>query len=187
MWRVESPASILSRSLETLLQQLGSIRSGGEDAVHDARTTVRRTREAVALVGECSSHDLDELEQMLRRLARVLGEARDADVRRNLAEYTAARLRVRSNLLGVLQSAIRDDQLKSRRRAIKAIEQLDLSSIRGLALGRTRVKRRCTRAALQRQLALRAASLAASIFRIDCMRCGSARSASAIRRGSPTA
>jgi CHAD domain-containing protein len=165
MWREESPLSILSNSLDTLRRQLGSIRNGDEEAVHDARTTVRRTREAVALLRECSDDDLDDLEQLLRQLGRALGDARDADVRQHLAQYAAARLRLGSNLLGVLESAIRADQLKYRRRAIKVIERLDVASLARWPGPRARVQRRCTRAALRSQLASRSTSLAELIER----------------------
>jgi CHAD domain-containing protein len=165
MWRAESPSSILSRSLETLGHQLGSVPNGDEEAVHDARTTVRRAREAVALLRECSGDDLDDLERLLRQLGRALGDARDADVRQSLVQYAAARLRIRSNLLGALESEIRVDQLKNRRRAIKAIERLDGSSLTRWATTSARVTRRCTRAAMRRQLASRSTSLVELIER----------------------
>ncbi|WP_374010849.1 CHAD domain-containing protein [Leifsonia sp. LS-T14] len=70
-----------------LSEQLVAIETGGEDAVHQARTRVRRLRSILSVYRK--AFDRDESRRMRARLARLgarLGDARDLEVRaRDLA------------------------------------------------------------------------------------------------------
>jgi len=65
-----------------LAEQLVAIETGGDDAVHQARTRVRRLRSILSVYGKAFERDArHRMRDRLKRLGTRLGTARDAEVR----------------------------------------------------------------------------------------------------------
>jgi CHAD domain-containing protein len=78
-----TPLRALLQVLETLDPR---VRRDEPDSCHDMRTTVRRLRSVLAAVGPEDADTAGSLRDELRRFGALLGEARDLEVRREVAE-----------------------------------------------------------------------------------------------------
>ncbi|MFF1572913.1 CHAD domain-containing protein [Leifsonia sp. NPDC058292] len=77
----------LTRLSAELAEQLVAVEAHGEDAVHQARTRVRRLRSVLGVYRRAFDQDATRrLRARLRELGRVLGDARDFEVRSSALE-----------------------------------------------------------------------------------------------------
>ena len=121
---------LLLRALSDFTQQLPGVRNGDERAIHQARVAIRRLRESLALLRQ--DYDEDELADFERRLTvafNVLGRIRDADTGQRLVEYVEARLPSAPMTLSRLRASTSRRQLSARRRAIKALERIEVEQL----------------------------------------------------------
>jgi CHAD domain-containing protein len=171
MFGAMSVSSTLTTHLEELFGPLGGVLNGSEEAIHDARVAIRRTYETLALIRAAASRaDVDEFDESLRRLSRALSRARDADVMSHLLRHANTRLRLPSSLLDRLDSRIRDEQMKARRRAVKTVEKVDIRShAAAAAASAARVDLRRARSTLRGQVASRAEVLRDAVERAGTM------------------
>lgn len=82
--------SLVAVSAE-LAEQLVAVETGGPDAVHQARTRVRRLRSVLSVYRRAFDRDeTDRLRRRLKTLGSLLGEVRDLEVRATAIEDTLA-------------------------------------------------------------------------------------------------
>ena len=163
-------AQLIATSLNALLTHLAAVKSGSEEAIHQARVSIRHLREVLSVARvDYKEDDLAAIELVLARAARALSRARDADVGQRLLQHVAARFPLAPRAMGRLQTAVAVEQVARRRKAIKKLERLELESLPEL-LWRARrrdvgwlASRRGWRITLARHLELRAADLRQSL------------------------
>ena len=127
MLHTQTPSTLLVDRVNDFDSLLSGVYDGSEDAIHDARVALRRIREALALVREqYDEHALAAIEAQVSKAARALGRVRDADSGQQLIQDVERRFPFAAATLGRLRSAYLDQQYKSRRKAIKKLEALEL-------------------------------------------------------------
>jgi len=138
MLGAHSPVVLFRDSIDSLLGQLPAIREGTEEGFHQGRVAIRRVRETLPIVrGHYDDKMLVSIETRLRKAARVLGRARDADVAQQLIQHVESRFLSASSTTRVLSASVAAEQVAARRRAIKRLESLELPAV-GDELRRTR-------------------------------------------------
>jgi CHAD domain-containing protein len=123
-------AQLIPSTLAVLLGHLAAVKTGSEDAIHEARVSIRHLREGLSVARvDYKEDDVAAIEHALARAARALSRARDADVGQRLIQHVAARFPFAPRVLGRLQTAIAVEQVALRRKAIKKLERLELESL----------------------------------------------------------
>src|SRR5688572_23409075 len=172
MFRTHAPSLVLSESLNELSRYVPGVIDGSEEAIHQARVSMRRVREAISLArADFVEDQLGAIEERLAHARRALSRARDADVALRLVQKAEARFALAPHVLGHLRAAVTAAQMKARRKAVKKIEGLDLASLpqqfaRARRDGFLRFAGRTAwRVALRQQMESRAADVRAAINR----------------------
>jgi CHAD domain-containing protein len=130
MFGTRSPSTILSSQLEVLLGHVPGIRDGNEDAIHDARVTTRRLREALELAKPAFRNgEVTQMIEAVRSAGRALGAVRDADVLHNLLLGLDARFPVATPATVQLRAALLHERQRERRRLVKQLERLSLAEL----------------------------------------------------------
>lgn len=125
-----TPASLLVDQADEFLRHLPGVRDGDADAIHDARVATRRIRELIPLVAaHFTPSDLEHLDAVVRKATRRLGQARDVDVA--LASLASVETALPDAVADVAVArtrwlALRDKRVK---RAIKALERLEVAQV----------------------------------------------------------
>jgi CHAD domain-containing protein len=171
MLRTLTPSTLLVDRVRDFQCHLPGIYDGNELAIHDARVALRRVSEALSLArGDYDEHALAAIEARLAKAARALGRVRDADSGQQVIHDVEQRFPFAAATLSRLRLACADQQLKSRRKAIKKFEALELDELaRLIERARRRPARRwllaapAWKASLLSQVADRAEHLRASI------------------------
>ena len=131
MFRTCSPMSILEDRVSELLTYEPGIRDGRQRAIHDARVATRRIREALGLVGaEFSKDELEGIKRIVRKTGRALGDVRDVDITYDLLKDLERRLPLTAGATAPLRAGVSHERVVARRRLIKAIDRLELGSMR---------------------------------------------------------
>jgi CHAD domain-containing protein len=124
-----APQRLLQGNLATFLDQIPRLRDGDESAIHDARVAIRRMREPLALVRAAFEDDnLNMFDARLRKVFKALGRARDADIAQRLVQHIETRFSLAPTAVGHLRATIARDQLKGRRRIIRALEATEATA-----------------------------------------------------------
>jgi CHAD domain-containing protein len=124
------PQRLFSDAFAALMDELGGLRDGDEQAIHKARVAIRRLRESLPLVREdYSEDDLRAVDERLTHAFKALGRARDADTAQRLVQHVEMRFPLAPAMLGHLRLAIAREQLLLRRRLIKALEAADIANL----------------------------------------------------------
>jgi CHAD domain-containing protein len=170
MLRTPAPSILLVDRVHEFNALLPRVYDGAEDAIHDARVALRRMSEALSLVrDQYDEHALAAIEARLSKAARALGRVRDADTGQRVIQEVEQRFPFAAATLGRLRTAGADRQYKSRRKAIKKLEALELQELpQILERAWQRPSRRwppAWKATALRQVALRAEDLRSSIAR----------------------
>ena len=130
MFAAHTPAALLSQSLDQLIGHLPGVRDGSVEAIHQARVSLRRLREAMRVMrGDFAKDQQETVEDRLSAVAHVLSRARDADVVLRLVQKMETRLPLAARPLARLRAATIAEQSKARRKAIKKLEALNLGSL----------------------------------------------------------
>jgi CHAD domain-containing protein len=125
-----NPSHIAHRHLESILSHLPGTLDGDVESVHQARIATRRLREVIPLVGD---DVLPHTADTVRRAGKQLGRVRDLDVMSELLDSLGSRLpaAVAAAEWHDARHAVHERQRSARRRMVKALERLDLESLRG--------------------------------------------------------
>ena len=166
MFGSTAPAALLTHNLDVLAAQLPSVRDGAEDAIHQSRVAIRRTREALALAHNGEAGDeLAEIEDRLSRGFRALGRVRDADIAQRLVQHVESLFSAPATL-GYLRAAVAAEQAAARRKAVKKLEALQFEllpeQLRRARLSQLR-RGRDWRSSLRRHVALRAEEVCTAV------------------------
>ncbi len=168
-----SPTQYLSEQIAALVHQLPGVRDGEADAIHDARVSTRRIREALPIVtAAVPNADFEPVRVTARKAGRALGRARDLDVALELVTELERRAPDLMGSLSALRSDLLREQTLARRRLVKTIDALPFDEVR--AIGRRLAVRHWwtrpaagrgsgTRSELRRTIVEHAAALRASI------------------------
>lgn len=170
MLRAPTLFTLLSDSLACLSGHLPGIRNGEDDAIHQARVEIRRTREVVALAGALDDSDgLRRVDHLLQRAGRTLGRARDADVVVEHVQDLEARFRHAASVMTLLRAATDERRHRMRRKTVRMLERADVERLPAeiTALRRSGGLRRASRGqvrhAVRDHVAARAADLRTAI------------------------
>jgi CHAD domain-containing protein len=121
-----SPQRLLSAHLEQFLLQVPKLRDGDERAIHDARVSIRRLREPLALVRAGYEDDhLLALDGRIGKVFKALGRARDADIAQRLVQHIETRFPLAPGAISHVRATISRDQLNGRRRLVRALESTE--------------------------------------------------------------
>ena len=124
MFRTNSPLTILNAQAEALAFSLSAVFAGEVEGVHDARIATRRLRETLPLTAACQRrHVVDDLQDRLKRIGRMLGQVRDTDVRIELLRYLETRAPHAAPSLVVIRQQEEYDRLLEMRELIKHLER----------------------------------------------------------------
>jgi CHAD domain-containing protein len=130
MFRSPTPSILLADRVRDFNQLLPGVYDGIQDAIHDARVALRRMGEALTLVREqYDEHALAAIETRLTKAARALGRIRDADSGQQIIYEVERRFPFAAATLGRLRTIGTEQQYKSRRKAIKKLEALELDTL----------------------------------------------------------
>jgi CHAD domain-containing protein len=169
MFRSLTPPILLADRIRQFNGLLPGVYDGAEDAIHDARVALRRLRETLELVrDQYDQHALVAIEARLSKAARALGRIRDADCGQRVIQEVERRFPFAAATLGRLRAACMDRQYKSRRKAVKKLDALELHTLpRILERAWQRPVRRWSnwKETVLRHVALRAEDLRSSIDR----------------------
>jgi CHAD domain-containing protein len=120
-----TPSTLLLRQIDAFCVTLPGIRDGGTEAIHNARVATRRMRELLPLVGEqVPSVDTEQVEEMLQRVGKRLGRARDVEMKLQLLASLEPAVPVAAGEMGRLRLLWRERRDRLVRRSIKTLERL---------------------------------------------------------------
>ena len=130
MLGTRTPHSVLHEQLSELARHLEGIREGREEAIHDGRVATRRMRETLAVASaSLDARESAAVSKILRKAGQALGEVREADVLHQLLNDLGARVPFATAATARLRAVTMQAQQAGRRRAIKALEKLDLDAL----------------------------------------------------------
>jgi CHAD domain-containing protein len=128
---------LAKKELSSAREQLTGAKPPGEDAIHEARKSVKKVRAIVHLVKNDNGGRLSGIKKQLRETNRVLSQSRDADAMneilaklldrqpRLLTEHTSARLRhqLSTHTDAVAQAATREEAWQEVAEELRAIKK----------------------------------------------------------------
>ena len=121
-----SPPQLAQRHLDTVLANLPGVFDGDTDSVHQARIATRRLREVLPLLTEA-----EQVTNTIRSAGQQFGHVRELDVMSGLLESLSDRVPISAATeLHALRQTVRKRRDDARRAMVKAIERLDLPSLR---------------------------------------------------------
>ena len=121
-----SPPQLAQRHLDTVLGHLPGVFDGDRTSVHQARIATRRLREVLPLMP-----DVEHVTDTVRAAGRQLGRVRELDVMSDLLDSLSDRVPVSAAAaLHLLRQTLRQRRDEARREMVKALEELDLPSLR---------------------------------------------------------
>jgi CHAD domain-containing protein len=169
MFGVVSTSTLVHEVFTRLQEQLRGVPDGNAAAIHHSRVEIRRARELLWLIrGANGPEHLERVDTVVRRAARTLGRARDADILVDLIGDVGRRLRGAADLVAIVQTAAIRSRLRAQRKMCTSLELLEFAEI----VQRFATRRvhglpnvRHTRAALREQIATRARALQGAIER----------------------
>ena len=127
------PEPLLKQRFTTLARHLTAVRTGEPRAVHQARVATRRLRETLALVP--ARGPARKAREAVRTLTQLLGPVREIDVMLETVEELARATLVSAPAARALRFALQRDRRRQHRKAVAAIEDLDLPRVRRKLLG----------------------------------------------------
>jgi CHAD domain-containing protein len=134
-----TPSTLLLRQLEEFSKLLPALREGSSEAIHQARVATRRIRAIVPLLaGRFTPADLENIDNVLRKLTRRLGRARDVDVQLELLGSIEPAIPRTGEDIQMLRSEWRARRDKRVRRLIKSLERLRVEQQLGGVAARLR-------------------------------------------------
>ena len=174
MRRVEplAPEPLLRQRFTTLSRQLAGVRTGDLRAVHQARVATRRLREALNLAP--AGRRGRKAREAVRVVTQALGPVREIDVMLQTLQALAASKDASPAAARALRLALQRDRRRHHRKALAAIEDLNLPRVRRRLLdflvastpvtgGRPQPLRRADAMAARRRMARRAEALRRAI------------------------
>jgi CHAD domain-containing protein len=133
---MSSFARVLTDNAHELLSLIPTVRDARPDAIHDARVVARRLRAALDLLTrDHRSSRLVEAADLVRRVSRALGRARDVDVSLALLEELERRGTSGSHAIAVCRLELMRARTLTRRRMVKKIDAVAIERLPGLILG----------------------------------------------------
>jgi CHAD domain-containing protein len=173
MFRTCSPASLLEARISELIAHEPGLRDGDERSIHDARVATRRIREILGLLrAQFTKDELDDINRVIRKVRRALGDVRDPDVLHQLLADIEHRLPSAASATAPVRATVHQERHLARRRLVKAVDKTDLRALQQ-RLGRASVVPRWLAAGkalawketLRHVLASRAADVRAAVQR----------------------
>jgi len=137
MLQTITPATLFHNQVHRLHSQLPAVLDGEPTGIHDARIATRRIRELLPLLVEDRRWNTDDLARRFRRLGRLLGRVRDADVRVTLLASLEQRIPHAAPTLVVVRQRREHERLALMRKLIKRLERLDAIDLVASLSGRT--------------------------------------------------
>jgi CHAD domain-containing protein len=129
---ITTPAHIARRHLDSMLTHLPGALDGDVESVHQARVATRRLREVVPLIDDRPP----KIAEVLQQAGRQLGRVRELDVMGELMDSLGSRLPTAAAAeWHDARHAVRERQRSGRRRMVKALERLELESLRNAFSG----------------------------------------------------
>lgn len=126
-------SEVVLSNLETLQTKWGLVRDGDVEGIHDARVATRRLRAALPLLGSGRfTGASNEVVTTVKALGRALGKARDKDEALRLVGDIEGRSPSTAPAAAVLRARLLPEQLRQRRRLIKALEAADVDGLEQL-------------------------------------------------------
>jgi CHAD domain-containing protein len=120
-------------TFDAFLRCIPAVRDGNADAIHDARVATRRLRVMIPLIDEIApQQEWKETDRLVKRAARALGKARDADVTLALAAEIDARAPLFAPALAPLRSDLLREQLARHRKLVRRIDSLSFEPVQEL-------------------------------------------------------
>jgi len=129
-------ARSLTDNANTLASLIPAVRDGGIEAIHDARVVARRLRAALDIVGQNHAPPrFDEASDVVRRVGRALGRARDVDVSLELLEDLERRATPGAHAIAICRLELMRSRGTKRRRMVKKIDALRVDRLPSLVSG----------------------------------------------------
>jgi len=125
----QTPPALADIYRQEFLQQLPLIQDGDYEAIHQARVTTRRLREALPLLVH---HDEDAVTSALataKQLGKALGVPRELDVLADVLSNFERRLPATAAVTSTARAALRPEQLQARRELVKKLDRTDLNEL----------------------------------------------------------
>ena len=121
-----APPQLAQRHLDTVLANLPGVFDGDIESIHQARIATRRLREVLPLMT-----DAEQVTTTIRTAGQQFGLVRELDVMSRLLESLSDRVpTVAAIELHTLRQTVRKRRDDARRAMVKALEKLDLPSLR---------------------------------------------------------
>lgn len=125
-----SLGSVLSENARSLVTLIPAIRDGATEAIHDGRVATRRIRAALDLVArQRPEPHLEEAAALVRRIARVLGRARDIDVSLELLSDLERRVPAAAHAAALCRSQLTRQRTVARRDLVRKVDGLPLDTL----------------------------------------------------------
>lgn len=117
------------KHFRSILDLTPAVRNGDVAAIHDARVATRRLRAVLPLLADHrETQRWNDAQDTLKRAGRAFGRARDVDVALDLLRTIEERSPVAAPAASMMRARLARKQVKRRRKLIKRLESLDLSS-----------------------------------------------------------
>lgn len=126
MFEFVTPHGLFRTQIHALRGTLPGVLDGLPASIHDARIATRRIRELLPLLGDVRRRrHIEDLQDRFKRLGRLLGRVRDADVRIGLLATLETRMPHAAPALVVLKQQREQERLHLLRKLVKKLERLD--------------------------------------------------------------
>jgi len=126
-------SDVILSSLQTLQAKWPAVRDGDVEGIHDARVATRRLRAALPLLSSRRfAGSSEDVASTVKALGRALGKARDRDEALRLVSEIEGRSPSTAPAAAVLRARLLPEQLRQRRRLIKALEAADVEGLEQL-------------------------------------------------------
>jgi CHAD domain-containing protein len=129
-------ARSLTANANTLVSLIPAVRDGRVEAIHDARVASRRLRAALDIVGQNHAPPrFEEARNVVRRVGRALGRARDVDVSLELLADLERRATPGVHAIAICRLELMRSRVAKRRRMVKQIDALRVDRLPALVSG----------------------------------------------------
>src|SRR5687767_11835086 len=118
--RANASELLIRQRLAALKRSLPGAQGGDVNAIHQARVSTRRLREALPLIAKGASGR--KLQHMVRDLTRALGPVRELDVALLMLDEFAASREVPRRGIACLQTLIREERRRLHRDMVRTTE-----------------------------------------------------------------
>ena len=124
-----SPSALIARYEADFASQLPLIRDGNSEAIHQGRVATRRLREGLRLLNQDKDGHVQQALETARMAGRTLGPVRELDVLADVLRRFELRVPAAAAGAATVAAALRNEQRDARKRMIKSLDRIDLSTL----------------------------------------------------------